>query len=225
MNVLYHIEDFKMSNFQEEVLLLTRKKGLTNQETILILRILASIQYPQISSLLAERFFTLSEYDYRTILIRLENHLFNQFILSFHTEVMNLKKAILDVISLKRDLSYLTFTENIFSSYSGEIKLRALKALAEMGFVKNTNPYIELLYSSKWQERMFAAKLIGAIKEEAAISRLIELLHDQSWWVRSQAGQAINLFPNGKKVLRDVLATSNDEFAKDMAWEWLHKGV
>jgi len=72
---------------------------------------------------------------------------------------------------------------------------------------------------------MVAAKLIGSLKEERGIQRLIELLHDQSWWVRSQAGQAIDQFTNGKEILRSVFETSNDVFAKDMAWEWLHKGV
>jgi hypothetical protein len=225
MNALYHIEEFKMKQLQNDVLLLTNKKSLTTEETVHVLRILALFQFPQIFSLLTDRFFALAEYNYRSILIRLEATLFEQFLLSFHKVSQPLQKAILDVISIKKDFSYLSFIENIFSSYSGEVKLRALKTLAEVGYVKNSKPYKALLYSSKWQERMMAAKLIGALKEETGLPRLIELLHDQSWWVRSQAGQAIYQFPNGKGILRSVLETSNDAFAKDMAWEWLHKGV
>jgi HEAT repeat protein len=136
-----------------------------------------------------------------------------------------LQKAILDVISIKKESSYLLFTENIFAVYSGELRLRALKALAVLGSVKEINTYLELLYSSKWEERMLAAKLVGNLKEERGLNRLIELLHDQTWWVRFQAGQAICLFPNGKEILEQVYTTSTDMFAKDMAWEWLHKGV
>ena len=225
MNALYHIEDFKMRLLEKDVIQLLDRKRLSNEEAVHVLRILASFQYPRIFSIITDHFFALSEFDYRNIFLRLENNLFDQFILSFHKLSMIMQNAILDVISIKKDLSYLAFTENIFSSYTGEVKLRALKALAEVGYVKNIYPYMELLYSSKWQERMIAAKLIGALKEESGLPRLIELLHDQSWWVRSQAGQAIYQFPNGKGILGNVLETTNDVFARDMAWEWLHKGV
>lgn len=62
-------------------------------------------------------------------------------------------------------------------------------------------------------------------KGKSAIPRLIELMHDRTWWVRSQATQAIIQFTNGKEILRTILESSKDTFAKDMAWEWLHKGV
>lgn len=225
MNALYHIEDFNMSVLLPEIVKLTKKTRVTHEELVHVLRILASFQYLKINDLLTTRFFYLSEYEYRNILIRLEQDKFDRFVLKFHKSNHSLQKAILDVISIKKDLNYLSFTENIFSIYSGEVKLRALKALAEIGYVKQIEPYLELLYSPIWQERMMTAKLVGAIKEDKGIRRLIELLHDQTWWVRFQAGQAICQFPNGKDILQRVLETSKDSFAKDMAWEWLHKGV
>ncbi len=45
---------------------------------------------------------------------------------------------------------------------------------------------------------MLAAKLIGELKEEKGLNRLVELLHDQTWWVRFQAGQAIWSVPKWK---------------------------
>lgn len=225
MNTLYQIEDFHMSHLVEDVNSLLNKRGLSHQELFHTLRILALFKFPHLLELLTARFDFLSEYEYRNILIRMEQKEFDQFLLHFHGSKQPLQKAVLDVISIKKETSYLSFLEKIFSSYSGEIKLRALKALAEIGFVSNIDPYLELLYSSKWEERMVAAKLVGSLKEEKGVSRLIELLHDSSWWVRSQAGQAISQFSNGKEILRHVLETSEDIFAKDMAWEWLHKGV
>jgi hypothetical protein len=225
MNTLYHIEDFQMSHLLEDVSRLLSRNRISREELVHVLRILAKFHFKQMFELLTQEFDHLSEYDYRNILIRMERKQFDQFILHFHKSNISLQKAILDIISLKRDMTYLSFLERIFESYKGEIKLRALKALAEIGYVKNVEPYLELLYSNKWEERMVAAKLIGSLKEERGIQRLIELLHDQSWWVRSQAGQAIDQFTNGKEILRSVFETSNDVFAKDMAWEWLHKGV
>jgi len=225
MNTLYHIEDFNMISFLEDVYSLTKKKRLSHEERVHAMRILALFQFKQILQLLTTNYKHLAEYDYRHILLRLNKHQFDQFILYFHKAELPLQKAILEVISIKRELIYLPFIENITSSYSGEIKLRALKAVAQIGYVKNINPYLNLLYSAKWEERLVAAKLVGSLKEEKAMPRLIELLHDQAWWVRSQAGQSISQFANGQDVLRTVLETSKDAFAKDMAWEWLHKGV
>ncbi|MFS0779118.1 HEAT repeat domain-containing protein [Neobacillus sp. 3P2-tot-E-2] len=223
MNALYHIEDFHMIKLIDDVVILSKKKNLTHQEFIHVLRILATFQYNGLKEVL--HYHDLSEYEYRSILMRLNHDLFDQFVLSFHKSTPPLQYAILDVISLKKALEYRFFTENIFMSYKGEIRLRALKALAEIGYVSNIEPYFQLLYSSSWQERMVATKLIGSIKEEKGIPRLVELLHDQIWWVRQQAGQSISQFPNGKVILQSVLETSKDTFARDMAWDWLHKGV
>ncbi|MBV7508108.1 hypothetical protein KW850_23090 [Bacillus sp. sid0103] len=225
MNTLYHIEDFNLKLLIKDIYMLTTKKQLSHEELIHTLRILALFQYENLFDMLTSNFNSFSEFEYRHILVRLEQHQFDQFILHFYKSSPPLQKAILDVISIKREISYLPFLESIFSAYKGEIRIRALKALSVIGYVKNTEPYLELLYSTKWEERMVAAKLIGSLKEVKGISRLIELLHDQTWWVRSQAGQSICQFPNGHQILREVLETSNDTFAKDMAWEWLHKGV
>jgi hypothetical protein len=225
MNTLYHIEDFNMSMLAEEVYRLTQKKRITTEELVHALRNLALFQYPAIFDLLTLQFKGLSEYEYRNILTRLHEKDFDRFVLHFHKSSISLQKAILGVITLKKEITYLSFLENIFSSYSGEVRLRAIKALADIGYVKDIDRYLELLYSSKWEERMVAAKLVGSLKEEKGLFRLIELLHDSSWWVRSQAGQAISEFSNGKEILQMVLETSKDVFARDMAWEWLQKGV
>jgi hypothetical protein len=225
MNTLYNIEDFNMVSLADEVYSLTARKRITTEELVHVLRILALFRYPQMLELLTIRFNQFSEYEYRNILTRLQMKDFDQLVLHFHKSPISLQKATLDVISIKKEITYITFIENIFSSYSGEIRLRAIKALAEIGYVKDIDPYLELLYSSRWEERMVAAKLVGTLKEEKGLFRLIELLHDSSWWVRSQAGQAISQFSNGKEILQMVLETSMDVFAKDMAWEWLQKGV
>ncbi|MED4227571.1 HEAT repeat domain-containing protein [Neobacillus cucumis] len=225
MNTLYHIEDFNMINLTESVYQLLNKKRLSHQELVHILRILALFQFSELFELLTTKYHELTEYDYRHILIPLETKKFDQYILHFHNARLPLQKAIIDVIARKREVSFTTFLEKIFSNYSGEIRIRALKALAEIGYVKKSEPYLDLLYSEKWEERMVAAKLIGTLKEKSAIPRLIELMHDRTWWVRSQAAQAIIQFTNGKEILRTILESSKDTFAKDMAWEWLHKGV
>lgn len=225
MNALFHIEDFKMGSLLRDIFEMLNKKRISQDEIIHVLRILATMQSDKINGLLTNRFINLSEYEYRNILIRLDGKGFDLFVLGFHKSQRELQYAILDVMGVKKELSYLSFVENIFSSYSGEIKLRALKTLGEIGYVTNIDPYLPLCSSGKWEERMMAAKLIGVIKEKKGLQSLVDLLHDQTWWVRSQAGQSIMQFPNGREILQGVWDSSSDIFAKDMAWEWMHKGV
>lgn len=225
MNTLYHIEDFQIFQLSDDVRQLVDRKRISHEELLHALRILACSRHPDVFELLTGTFIQLSVIDYRTILICLENKQFNLFMLHFHKCHPSLQKAILEVISTKKDIRYLSYVESIFSSYTGEVKLAALKALAEIGYVENAAPFLDLLYSNRWEERMMAAKLIGSLREESAIPRIKELLHDQSWWVRYQAGQTISEFANGKEILQSILDHSNDPFAKDMAWEWLNKGV
>lgn len=224
MNALFYIEDFHLSNLLNDVLLFLDKK-ISEEEVIHVLRILSTFQYRHLFEMLTLRYIFFSEYEYRNILIRLQKEPFDQFVLGFKKCQNHLQYAVLEVIGVKKELRYSFFLEKVFLSYSGETKIRALKALAELGYVKNIDPYFDLLVSSKWEERMISAKLFGALQETRCLPRLIDLLHDQIWWVRSQAGQAIARFPNGKQVLQNVFETSKDPFAKDMAWEWLHKGV
>ncbi|MGJ7910182.1 HEAT repeat domain-containing protein [Neobacillus sp. LXY-1] len=224
MNMLHQIEDLYMVSFLKDISIFINKKRQTHDELVQALRVLASFDYPELLELLTSKFSNLSEYEYRNILIRASSQQFNQFVLHFHRSSKPLKRAILEVISIKKEKRYIVFLEDIFSKYDGEVKLRALKAIANIGYVQYVDPFLELLYSPKWEERMVSVKLIGQIQEEKGIPRLLELLQDPSWWVRSQAGQAISRFTQGKELLEQVLLTSQDPFAKDMAFEWLNKG-
>ncbi|KAB2336495.1 HEAT repeat domain-containing protein [Cytobacillus depressus] len=221
MNALYHIEDFGLLGLQEEILKIARNPRSSQDERVHALRILASFQFSQLYSLLEEQ-LPLSDYEYRNILMRLQQKEFEPFILSFHHCHDALQWGILDCIAIYRETSYTTFVEKVFAVYEGEVRLRAVKALAAIGYVKDAKPYLPLSQSEQWQERMVAAKLFGALKEPSLLPILVELLHDSSWYVRSQAAQSIRMQPNGIEALRNVLETSNDSFAKDMAREWMN---
>jgi hypothetical protein len=119
MNALYHIEDFHMIKLLDEVVILSKKKNITHQENIHVLRILATFQYKGLNEVL--HYHDLSEYEYRSIFMRLNHDLFDQFVLSFHKSTPPLKYAILDVISLKKAIEYRFFTENIFITYKGNL--------------------------------------------------------------------------------------------------------
>jgi len=225
MNALYYIEKFNMDTLLKDLFAMLGQKRISRDELTHILRILANFQFINLYDYLNKKYAFLSGFECRNILVRLESGHFDQFILGFHKARPDLQFAILDVIGVKREVRFLPFLESIFQTYKGEARLRALKAIGSIGYVGNLGPYRPLAYSEKWEERMMAARLIGAMKAKEGIGDLIHLLHDRSWWVRSQAGQALAKFPEGKTILQEIAETTEDLFARDMAEEWIHKGV
>ncbi|MFE8703120.1 HEAT repeat domain-containing protein [Cytobacillus sp. FJAT-54145] len=224
MNALYHIEDFRMENLEQEVVEMGKNKRITKDELVIILRILSIFQYKGLHKLINQNASQLSEFEYRSFLMKLNVDEFDQFVLSFYKSSEDLQVAILEVIRMKNELNYVPFVESVFHNSTGELRLRALKTLAGIGYVKEYQKYIPLCKAEKWQERMLAAKLFGTLKEQDTVSCLIDLLHDRIWWVRSQAAQSLMLYPNGREILQHVLTTTEDSFARDMAWEWINKG-
>jgi hypothetical protein len=224
MNGLFRIEDFHIRSLELLVKDLVNRKKLTKSEQVLGLRILALFEDETLYDKLITNHSTLSEFDYRSILYKANETLIERFVLGFYQCQPALQYAILDILALKNELKYASFLETVYKSNSGEIRLRALKALASIGFVKNLNEFLPLCQSGKWQERMMLAKLLGAIGEVEGLKCLEELLHDSTWWVRSQAAQSMKNYPNGTSLLKMVYETSKDPYAKDMAREWMNKG-
>jgi hypothetical protein len=224
MNALYHIEDFHIRSLKSDVLALISRKKSSKAEKVIGLRILALIHYENLLDELATNHNTLSEMEYRSILMKASDETIDECILRFHKSLPTLQKAILDILANKSELHYVAFIESVFRSTSGEIRVRALKTLASIGYVRDISLYLPLCKSEIWQERMMVARLLGAIQDVEGLTCLVKLLHDQIWWVRSQAAQSIKNYPNGNKVLKEVYQTSKDPFAVDMAWEWINKG-
>lgn len=224
MNALYTIEDLHFIELQPQVLEAAKRERISHDEKVQSLRILAAFQFEGIPDLLLYHSENLSDGELRNIILRLNENLFSHFIADFHRAKNPLKYAVVDAAGIRKELKYLHFVESVYASYDGEPRLRAVKALSSLGMVKDITPYLDLRHSEDWKERMMAAKLFGSLKEPELMPYLLDLLHDRSWWVRSQAGQSIMMFPRGKEELQIVLDTSDDSYARDMAWEWMNKG-
>jgi hypothetical protein len=225
MNALFHIEAFRMEGLKDEVIRMLERRRVTKEEELRALTILSQFQFREMFELLTIKYSGLSYLEFRNIISRLDSGGFDLFVLGYHSCQHDLKFAILDLVGMKKDLKYLSFAESVFSASSGEERVRALKALSSIGHVRKLEQYLPLFESGNWEERMLAARLAGAMKTEALLPNLVKMLQDPSWWVRSQAGQAITMFPQGKNILQGVMKESSDTFARDMAWEWINKGV
>jgi hypothetical protein len=224
VNTLYHIEDFRMLSLEMEIKELLSNAKLSKSEKVLCLRILALFDNNDLFEELTSRHPELSEFDYRSILFRAGEQKIAGFVSGFHKCQPVLQYAILDILALKKELNYTSFLEDIYKSHIGELRLRALKTLASIGYVSNLKEYLPLSHSEKWEERMMIAKLIGVMHDQEGLKSLVELLHDPIWWVRSQAGQSIKNYPKSREILMNIYETTVDPYARDMAWEWLNKG-
>ncbi|WP_158555867.1 HEAT repeat domain-containing protein [Peribacillus glennii] len=224
MNTLSYIDDFRMKSLLPLIIENLESASSSNEEKTLALRILASFQEPKLIGYL-NRFSFLSDSDYRNILLRLDQKLFDLCVLNYHNGHENMKYAILDAIGLKKDLAYSSFLNHIFNSSQGEEKIRSMKAIVNLGYIKDPEQFIPLAESGRWEERMIAARVFGIVRDSHFIPLLIGLLHDQNWWVRSEAAASLLFIPGGREILSDISKYDEDRFARDMAWEWLHKGV
>lgn len=225
INALYHIEDFKMYQLSSEVRQLLQSTLITKEEKIISIRFLAAAdQLDEVFEFVNKRYTDLTDFDYRSILFKLDEQSFPMFVERFSECHSTLQWSILEIIAIRKDLSYLSFVENVFHMYKGETRIRALKAIASIGFTTDIEQFLPLSESSEWQERMLIAKLIGFFPSDSSYTILENLIHDQNWWVRSQAAQSFTKLPKGRDLLKKLMESSHDPYARDIASEWLHKG-
>lgn len=69
-----------------------------------------------------------------------------------------------------------------------------------------------------------AIKACEYIRTEELTASLIALMGDRSYYVRSQAAQALLRADKGRGILEGIAATAEDDYARDMAEQWLERG-
>lgn len=99
-----------------------------------------------------------------------------------------------------------------------EVRIRALKALGEIGFPECWSFLVGLLADKAWEIRSQAAKALGKLGHERAIPGLINALDDEVWWVRFNAAVALaKLGDKGLSSLRSTMHHSESERARKVA--------
>ncbi|WP_029326861.1 HEAT repeat domain-containing protein [Bacillus coahuilensis] len=68
-----------------------------------------------------------------------------------------------------------------------------------------------------------AIKISEYMRKEEFIPPLTTLMKDSSYYVRSQAAQALLRMKNGRELLKKICLTSDDAYARDMAGLWLER--
>ncbi|NLP52920.1 HEAT repeat domain-containing protein [Bacillus sp. RO1] len=225
MNTLYAIEDFHLKSMVPYLLDTYEQRSLSQEERRQLLKILVRFQTNHWEDLLKEPKWLLSEFMYRSLLGVMTERQFQTMVTRFDAFPEYIQFPVLDMIGIQGKREFLPFLEDLLRNSSGEKKIRILKAMNELGYSKILEWMEHVGFpESTWEERLMLSKLLGRTNHKESLFILTELLSDKSYDVRNNAAKSILSIQGGADHLHQVLETSPDRFARDMAEEWLQKG-
>lgn len=231
MNTLYYITLFQMVHLQDELLSRLQHPACTKAERYQIYLTLACLNHQELDQLLEH------ETDLPPFIIRelmsemIDPHSFEAYIDRFYTLPSYQQESVLEVIREKnfRSWKLLNLLEAILESPStdGELRIKALKGIAEFGLMRSPErllPHLNLLKEKGWVEKVMLARLMGAIRKDFFLPYLQLLIADESYQVRFDAAKSIRRYrKKGEEILTSILLHHPDMFARNMAEEWLER--
>lgn len=224
LNVLYKIVDFHMYFLIDDVLqLLHSKQSYSKEEYFQMYRLLAIFRHEGLLNLLIHPGIEFGELDYKKLLYSLDQDQLETLIEQYEHLPFLLKKSLIEIIGIKHLNEFVLFLEQRLYEDVPEIRIRALKSIGEIGFIRDLSLYLPFAQSVHWEERMMLAKILAYVPLSRSYSHLYNLLMDSSWWVRFQAARSIFSHKKGEEVLERIITSANDQFAIDMAKEVLGK--
>ncbi|WP_246944009.1 HEAT repeat domain-containing protein [Bacillus pinisoli] len=225
MNVLYNIESFQLQVLLEDVVnLYNSRKTLSEAEVVQIFKLMVKFDHPDLYHYITANQYNLSEFVYRLLVSNMKETTLKYFIAKYDQLSTTLKLTIIDVLGIENRQDLTSFLRAQLTNNLPEIRIRSLKALANLAVPLTDNELKQHLYSKHFEERIMALKLAASVRKKEYLPYIIESMSDGMFSVRQQAAQAIYRYPNGLDILSDILTNSTDQFARDMAMEWLEKG-
>ncbi|XXM70886.1 HEAT repeat domain-containing protein [Lysinibacillus sphaericus] len=224
MNALYWIEEFDMKNMFKELDQLYRSRKLTKSEEIQLLKIYIRNEDETVMGKMINPRHPLTEFDYSLLFASFKEEHFDRFIRMFDELTAEMRYALIDSVGVRGRQGDSLFLERLLDASEVEIRIRALKAMVEMEYFLVPSALIKHLLSASWQERLMAIKACEYIRSHELLPYLEDLMSDQSFYVRSQAAKSLLRLEAGKEVLKQVAASNEDHYARNMAEQWLERG-
>lgn len=223
MNALFFIEDLQMKALLADIERLYRSRIATKGEVVKILTIFAKFDYRPVVVYVLQPKHELTEFAYRVIFGHMSERLLQQVKRRFAELPPAGQYALIDIIGIRRRQEQ-SFLQERLALEELEIRVRALKAMAEIGAPLHARQLAHHLSSPHWQERLMAARLAGRCREERLLPLLYERLSDRSFAVRAEAAAALARLPGGRIALNRAAQQADDRYARDMARQWLEGG-
>lgn len=232
-HALAHIALFHMDRLQAEVAAFLRSSRLQPEELWAALRALAAFQDKQLTEWLLGRHGKLpvsSEHRYRQVLMALDTELLEELIERFDEADAALSRNLIDVLRTRniRTERCLALYERLLHSPSDELRVRALKAAANFGYLTPDAEEALLARYADWRryprpERLMAARLMGEVRNAGFRSLLEQMIGDEAYAVRIEAAQSIGRYPQGETHLARIAGQHPDRYAREAAGEMLER--
>ncbi|MGM0753805.1 MAG: HEAT repeat domain-containing protein [Bacillota bacterium] len=225
MNALYWIQDFRMSSMREPLRELRESRSISKSEEIQLLKIDVLFNERDLLPRLTDPLHELTEFEYSLLFQSFGRDQFQPLVHAFDELPDVMKYALIDSIGVKNRMEHIAFLQQLLSGDSTELRVRALKAVVGMEFYLDIPELSVHLRADSWQERLMAIKACEYIRSPELTPYLLELMSDPSFYVRSGAAQSLLRLKNGKDVLGEIAVHAEDEYARDMAAQWLERGT
>lgn len=230
INALLYIEQFQMMSLRSDLLQALQRKNCTGDERFLILRILAVFQAPEIMDELESAAIQYSEIQLLQLVLLIRGELLEQLLQQFDQYTPKLRYIIIDSLRINniRTQEVLQLLEQCMDSKDKEMRIRAMKALANFGYMSpeaadRMEQAMTEQQSVSWQERLMRVKVINSTRDERFLPYLEQLVSDDSYEVRLQSAQALLRYRQGVAILERIATDHPDRFAKEMAQEILER--
>jgi HEAT repeat protein len=136
-----------------------------------------------------------------------------------------MERAVIEALGLARYSPARAAIERRVASSDLDLRVAAVRALGRLQAVETATSLLAALKDDAWQVRAQAARALGRIRAPIAVEALTRRLTDSSWWVRRHSAYALmELGSEGRDALREVIQSSPDPYARDMAREALDGG-
>ena len=164
MHVLYKIDSFGIVTLNNDLKEMLMDEHSSKEEKLNMFRCLANTNDIDILRLFQKAAINLSILEYRSILNRLEEELFTKAIEQFEHFSLNLQLAMIDMIGIRKKIEFVSFLERLLVNENGEIRIRSMKAIGEIGYLSDLAALQHFASSQQWEERLMAAIVIGKTK-------------------------------------------------------------
>lgn len=129
-----------------------------------------------------------------------------------------LQGLFIEIIGKSRAYSALVHIESYLDSEHQALRVKALRAIADLSMTTRADKIYEFLKSENWLERLNAILVIKACHLKTGMKGVIPLLSDSQWWVRYRAAETLYSFGNtGIEKLNEAMLFHEDRYAREMA--------
>jgi HEAT repeat protein len=130
----------------------------------------------------------------------------------------SLERAAIEALGLMNWRAARPAIERRLTASDLELRIAAARALGRLAAIECATSLLAALRDEAWQVRAQAARSLGLVRAPIAVQPLARRLTDPVRWVRRHAAFALaEMGEDGRRALKDVIETSPDPYARDMA--------